>query len=108
MEGARYPNGHLPTNYFAHQFLSLKHFVFTIIFRFCFDGSLDPSKVKGKLVYCMLAVYGAESVVKGIGGIGAIIGSAQFLDSAEIFMAPGTIVDDSVGNIIEDYIHSRR
>ncbi|KAG6784717.1 hypothetical protein POTOM_010417 [Populus tomentosa] len=41
--------------------------------RFCADDSLNPNKVKGKLVLCELGVWGADSVVKGIGGKGTIL-----------------------------------
>lgn len=64
--------------------------------------------MKGKLVYCNLATWGVDSVVKGIGGIGTIIESPQFLDAAQIFMAPGTMVNDTVGNVITGYIHSTK
>ncbi|KDP28708.1 hypothetical protein JCGZ_14479 [Jatropha curcas] len=76
--------------------------------RFCLDGSMEPSKVKGKLVYCELQVWGSDSVVKGIGGIGAVVESAQFLDAAQIFMTPGTMVNVTVGDAINDYIHSTK
>lgn len=68
---------------------------------------MDPKKVKGKLVYCKLGgLWGADSNVKGIGGIGAIVESEQYLDTAQIFMAPGTMVNVTVGDAIKDYIHS--
>ncbi|KAJ8900150.1 hypothetical protein K2173_024790 [Erythroxylum novogranatense] len=74
---------------------------------YCFDdGSLDPKKVKGKLVKCRLGTWGADSVVKGIGGVGAIVESGRFLDAAQIFMAPGTMVNNTIGETINDYIHS--
>ncbi|KAK1560894.1 hypothetical protein Q3G72_031993 [Acer saccharum] len=77
--------------------------------RFCIDDTLDPNKVKGKLVYCMLSsMWGADSVVKGIGGAGTIIESSQFLDASQIFMAPGTMVNDTVGNVITNYIQSTK
>ncbi|KAK2650467.1 hypothetical protein Ddye_017956 [Dipteronia dyeriana] len=76
--------------------------------RFCIDDTLDPSKVKGKLVYCMLSTWGADSVVKGIGGAGTIIDSQEFLDASQIFMAPGTMVNDTVGNVITNYIQSTK
>ncbi|KAK3194927.1 hypothetical protein Dsin_026237 [Dipteronia sinensis] len=76
--------------------------------RFCIDDTLDPNKVKGKLVYCMLSTWGADSVVKGIGGAGTIIESHQFLDASEIFMAPGTMVNVTVGNAISNYIQSTK
>lgn len=76
--------------------------------RFCFDNTLDPSKVKGRLVYCTLSQWGVDSVVKGIGGIGTIVESEQYLDTAQIFMAPATLVNSTVGETIQNYIHSTR
>ncbi|KAI9180420.1 hypothetical protein LWI28_004639 [Acer negundo] len=77
--------------------------------RFCIDDTLDPNKVKGKLVYCMLSsMWGADSVIKGIGGAGTIISSPRFLDASQIFMAPGTVVNDTVGNVITNYIQSTK
>ncbi|KAK7274633.1 hypothetical protein RIF29_15729 [Crotalaria pallida] len=76
--------------------------------KFCFEDSLDPKKVKGKLVYCRLGTWGTEAVVKGMGGIGAIVESEQFLDVAQIFMAPATIVNNSIGETITNYIQSSR
>ncbi|XP_031285387.1 subtilisin-like protease SBT4.14 [Pistacia vera] len=76
--------------------------------RFCFANSMDPTKVKGKLVYCQLLIRGADSVVKRIGGVGTIVESEQSLDTAQIFMAPGTMVNRSDGNIITSYINSTR
>lgn len=63
--------------------------------------------MKGKLVYCKILVGGAESVVKGLGGIGAIVESST-VDFAEIFMAPGTLVNTTAGLAINDYIHSNK
>lgn len=74
--------------------------------RFCLQDSLDPNKVKGKLVLCKLENWGADSVVKGIGGVGTIIEDDQLVDAAQIFMAPGTMVNDTIGEIIDEYIHS--
>ncbi|XP_010106763.2 subtilisin-like protease SBT4.14 [Morus notabilis] len=74
--------------------------------RFCYADSLDSKKVKGKLVLCKLASWGADSVIKGIGGIGTIVESDQFLDAAQIFMAPATIVNSTIGETINHYIHS--
>ncbi|KAJ9188404.1 hypothetical protein P3X46_003763 [Hevea brasiliensis] len=76
--------------------------------RFCMDGSMDPKKVKGKLIYCELQAWGSDSVVKGLGGLGAIVESEQYLDAAQIFMTPGTVVNVTVGNTINNYIHSTR
>nr|GLL34424.1 subtilisin-like protease SBT4.14 isoform X2 [Ipomoea trifida] len=77
--------------------------------KYCLEDSMDPGKVKGKLVYCILGGnWGADSVVKGLGGIGTVIESEQYLDSAPIFMAPATIVNSTTGKRITDYIHSTR
>ncbi|KAL3743668.1 hypothetical protein ACJRO7_018869 [Eucalyptus globulus] len=75
---------------------------------YCMDNSLDRVKVKGKLVYCKFSMPGGDSVVKGSGGIGAIIESLQFLDTARIFMAPSTMVNGTLGEAIDKYIHSTR
>lgn len=69
---------------------------------------MDPKKVKGKIVYCKLAVWGVDAVVKNLGGIGTIIESDLFLDTAQIFMAPSTMVSSRTGKSITDYIHSTR
>ncbi|KAJ6940286.1 subtilisin-like protease SBT4.14 [Populus alba x Populus x berolinensis] len=76
--------------------------------RFCADGSLNPKKVQGKLVLCELGVWGADSVVKGIGGKGTILESEQYLDAAQIFMAPATVVNATVSDTINNYIHSTK
>ncbi|KAD4178076.1 hypothetical protein E3N88_26667 [Mikania micrantha] len=75
---------------------------------FCLENTLDPNKVKGKLVKCKLETWGSDSVVKGLGGIGTIIESDMFLDTAQIFMAPATLVNSSVGQTITKYINSTR
>ena len=69
---------------------------------------MDPKKVKGKIVFCKLAVWGVDSVVKALGGIGTIVESDLFLDTAQIFMAPATMVNSSKGKSITAYIHSTR
>lgn len=69
---------------------------------------MDPKKVKGKLVYCKQSSWGADSVIKGLEGIGAVIETEQYLDVAQIFMAPATTVNSSAGKKIDDYIHSTR
>ncbi|KAJ6729835.1 PROPROTEIN CONVERTASE SUBTILISIN/KEXIN [Salix viminalis] len=76
--------------------------------RFCADGSLDPSKVRGKLVLCELGGWGADSVVKGIGGKGTILEKAQYLDAAQIFMAPATMINVTVSDAVNNYIHSTK
>ncbi|XP_010255582.1 PREDICTED: subtilisin-like protease SBT4.14 [Nelumbo nucifera] len=76
--------------------------------RFCMDDALDPAKVKGKLVHCELMVWGADSVVKRLGGIGTILESSNAVDVAQIFMAPGTMVDPIIGQDVSNYINSTR
>ncbi|KAF8379385.1 hypothetical protein HHK36_028819 [Tetracentron sinense] len=76
--------------------------------RFCMEDTLDPIKVKDKLVYCELESWGADSVVKDIGGVGVILESEMYLDAAQIFMAPGTMVNATIGDAISKYIHSTR
>lgn len=77
--------------------------------RFCDDAdSLDPKKVKGKIVYCRFRTWGTDALVKAIGGIGTIVENDQFLDVAQIFSAPSTFVNQSTGQIITNYIQSTR
>ncbi|KAK8565867.1 hypothetical protein V6N12_059413 [Hibiscus sabdariffa] len=76
--------------------------------RFCYDNTLDPAKVKGRLVYCLLGEFGADSVVKETGGVGIVLESEQNLDTAQIYMAPATMVNMTVGEIVDKYIHSTR
>ncbi|PSS24333.1 Subtilisin-like protease SBT4.14 [Actinidia chinensis var. chinensis] len=76
--------------------------------RYCFEDSIDPQKVKGKLVLCKLGTWGIDSVVKGFGGIGVIIESEQFMDAAPIFMAPATMVNTTAGDTVSKYINSTR
>lgn len=64
--------------------------------------------MKRKLVYCRLGTWGTEAVVKAIGGIGTVVESEQFPDVAQIFMAPATMVNSSLGQIITNYIQSTR
>lgn len=69
---------------------------------------MAPTKVKGKLVLCKLESWGTDSVVKEIGGAGIVIESDQFLDAAQIFMAPATIVNSTIGESMDNYIHSTK
>ncbi|KAI5647317.1 hypothetical protein M9H77_33322 [Catharanthus roseus] len=74
----------------------------------CIEESMDPKKVKGKIVYCKLASWGADSVIKSLGGIGTILENDQYLDAAQIFMAPATMVNSTTGIKISNYIDSTR
>lgn len=47
-------------------------------------------------------------MVKENGGVGAIVASSRFLDVAMIFMAPGTLVNYTVGEKIYEYINKTR
>lgn len=76
--------------------------------RFCYESALNPKKVKGRVVYCQLGSYGTEAVVKGFGGIGTILDNDQYLDLAQIFMAPATIVNNTIGQVVTNYIKSSR
>ncbi|KAK4415971.1 Subtilisin-like protease SBT4.14 [Sesamum alatum] len=76
--------------------------------RYCLENSMDPRKVKGKLIYCKLGSWGADSLVKGLGGVGIFIESEVFLDAAQIYMTPATMVNSSTGKKITDYMHSTK
>ncbi|GAA0145464.1 hypothetical protein Leryth_026319 [Lithospermum erythrorhizon] len=76
--------------------------------RFCDEESLDPEKVKGKILFCELGSWGADSVVKGLGGIGTIIQSDFYLDTPQIYMAPSTMVNSTTGEAVTHYINSTR
>lgn len=75
---------------------------------YCAEESLDRNKVKGNLVLCKFLTWGTDSVVKSLGGSGVIIQSDQFLDNADIFMAPATVVSSLVGDTIANYIKSTK
>uniref|UniRef100_A0A7N0T4K2 Subtilisin-like protease SBT4.14 n=2 Tax=Kalanchoe fedtschenkoi TaxID=63787 RepID=A0A7N0T4K2_KALFE len=76
--------------------------------RFCMDDSLDPSKVNGKLVFCEMSNGRADSIVKLAGGAGTIVESQEFVDAAQIFMTPGTMVNYTTAEVIYNYIHSTK
>lgn len=80
----------------------------TNVYSLCIEESMDPKKVKGKIVYCKLASWGADSVIKSLGGIGTILENDQYLDAAQIFMAPATMVNSTTGIKISNYIDSTR
>ncbi|CAA0830716.1 Subtilisin-like protease SBT4.14 [Striga hermonthica] len=74
--------------------------------RSCNEYAMDPKKVKGKIIYCFKDPGGADSIIKGLGGVGAIVKGDSYLDTGFVYMAPTTIVNASVGNKIEDYLNS--
>lgn len=63
--------------------------------------------MKGKLVYC-LGSWGTEANVREIGAIGSVIEYDSYPDVAQIFMAPATIVNHSIGESVTNYIKSTR
>lgn len=75
---------------------------------YCVEDSLDPKKVKGKIVLCELEESGADSVVSRAGGMGTILDGSVNPDTAQIFMAPGTMVNMTTAKIISKYIQSTR
>ncbi|CAA0830696.1 Subtilisin-like protease SBT4.14 [Striga hermonthica] len=76
--------------------------------RSCYDDSMDPKKVKGKIIYCFEGTGRADSIIKGLGGIGAIIEGDSFSDTGFVYMAPATVVNSTVGNTIEHYMNSTK
>lgn len=76
--------------------------------KYCFSDYLDRKKVKGNVMVCKVAGGGAESTIKSYGGAGVILVSDQYLDNAQIFMAPATSVNSSAGDAIYRYVNSSR
>ncbi|XP_052194044.1 subtilisin-like protease SBT4.14 [Diospyros lotus] len=79
--------------------------------RYCHEQAMDGRKVMGKLIFCELRAqeWGVDSVVKGMGGVGSIIKSDEYLDVAQIFMAPATILNSSIADTtVAKYINSTR
>lgn len=76
--------------------------------RYCFSDYLDRKKVKGNVMVCKMGGAGVESTIKRYGGAGAILVSDQYLDNAQIFMAPATSVNSSIGDVIYGYVNSSR
>ncbi|XP_059634070.1 subtilisin-like protease SBT4.14 [Cornus florida] len=79
---------------------------------YCVEDSIDPVKVKGKLVLCNLLLELPDSYIKSIGGIGTInniSGGILYNDGDQIYMAPGTTVNSTEAEPISDYyLHSVR
>lgn len=82
--------------------------------RYCYEGGLDSSKVKGKLVICDRGGGNARvakgSAVKLAGGAGMIL--ANLADSGEELIAdshliPATMVGQTVGDKIKSYLRSQ-
>ncbi|CAN6466424.1 unnamed protein product [Victoria cruziana] len=73
---------------------------------FCSAGSLDPLKVKGKVVFCKALEPGIAETVQKAGGEGFILESTEHLDTAAAYPLPGTVLSPRQGKIIGDYISS--
>ncbi|GLU22477.1 hypothetical protein SLE2022_385490 [Rubroshorea leprosula] len=78
--------------------------------RYCYTGSLSPSKVQGKIVVCDRggnARVEKGSAVKLAGGLGMILantaGNGEEL-IADSHLIPATMVGEEAGNEIRDYI----
>ncbi|XP_059458423.1 subtilisin-like protease SBT4.14 [Corylus avellana] len=76
--------------------------------RFCLSGSLNPAKAKGRIISCKLGEWGTDSYLTGIGSAGVILQSNDTWDSNPIFMSPATIVNGTIGQIIDNYINLTR
>ncbi|XP_059634067.1 subtilisin-like protease SBT4.14 [Cornus florida] len=78
---------------------------------YCIENSIDPVKVKGKLVLCKLVSGLPDSYIKSIGGIGTIINTDYNISliTDPIYMAPATTVNSTEAEPIRDYyLHSVR
>ncbi|KAJ0078790.1 hypothetical protein Patl1_24054 [Pistacia atlantica] len=80
----------------------------------CLPGSLDPKKVKGKVVFCMIGLgmtVGKGVEVKRAGGAGYILGNTADDGDTLLFdfhVLPGTAVSSNDANKIIQYIKSTK
>lgn len=72
----------------------------------CDVGTLSREKVKGKIVYCQGS--GGDSVVRELGGVGTIMSSEIYPDTAMPTVAAGAYVSIKDGERIDKYINSTR
>ncbi|KAL0917463.1 hypothetical protein M5K25_012525 [Dendrobium thyrsiflorum] len=74
----------------------------------CGPDSLDPEKVKGKIVVCKItgSAEAADKVVNAAGGVGLVIEMTKPVDRAETFELPATMLSKEGGAIIREYIDS--
>ncbi|KAI3985532.1 hypothetical protein MKX01_033846 [Papaver californicum] len=79
-------------------------------YRMCMRGTMDPEKVRGKIVLCETAPVGdpADSVIPKAGGVGTVIVGSSERDFADIFMSSATEIDNSTAKVIHKYINSTR
>ncbi|KAI3912117.1 hypothetical protein MKW98_027958 [Papaver atlanticum] len=81
-------------------------------YRMCMEGTMDPEKVKGKIVLCETTPMGddpADSVIPKAGGVGTLIlDNSGRDDFADIFMSSATKIDNSTAKVISSYLNSTR
>lgn len=77
-------------------------------YRNCDEGTLDESKVKGKIVYCV-SQNRQDSTIEKMGAKGIIISDLVSLQNAFPFRIPASLVEFlEIGEKIEAYINSTR
>lgn len=76
------------------------------IYSECEHGTLDKTKVKGKIIYCLGS--GGDFVVPQLGAAGIIMSDGEFEDTAFTVVGPGTYVSVEDGTRINNYINSTR
>ncbi|KAL4182542.1 hypothetical protein AMTRI_Chr11g150610 [Amborella trichopoda] len=75
---------------------------------YCDFGTLDPKKVKGKIVYCIDDGGGQDMSVAAAKGFGTIINSASYEDTAFTFMISTAILNNVTSKQVTNYIKSTR
>ncbi|MCL7025064.1 hypothetical protein MKW94_017080, partial [Papaver nudicaule] len=75
---------------------------------YCMDDTLDPKKVKGKIVLCELQAWGVDAVVAKAGGTGTLVDSSMNPDTAQIFMSSGTVINNNLTKVVKDYMKSTK
>lgn len=78
----------------------------------CIEGSLDPAKVKGKIVLCERGQNGRiakSGEVKRAGGVGMVLFNAVDVDTmfSDNFFVPTVMIDKSPGEKIRIWVNSR-
>ncbi|XP_059307021.1 subtilisin-like protease SBT4.15 [Lycium ferocissimum] len=74
---------------------------------FCDDGSLDGRKVKGKIVFC-LENLNQDDTIRKYGGVGAIMSTDDFSDTAMSTVIPATYVHIADGHKINQYVNTTK
>ncbi|CAH9123504.1 unnamed protein product [Cuscuta epithymum] len=78
---------------------------------FCLEGTLDPKKVQGKIVFCNRGENGRVAkgkVIKAVGGKGMVLadGITDVFPVADVHVLPAIAVDYETGKEIEKYLLS--